>query len=156
MGTALTETEKKMALADFRFIMRFRVPFHDIDMLKHANHAAYIIWAESARCAYISEVLKQSIDGPQGTILAHLEFSYERPLDYLEEVAVGCRISRLGRKSFDFAYEIWSETHHRRAAHGVTSVVAYDYEKKASRLIPERMRKMVEAYEVVQPAQSAK
>lgn len=141
-----------MALADFRCISRFRVPFCDIDMLGHVNHASYVVWAETARCAYFDEVLRESLTGRCGIILAHLEFDYEQPLDYREQVAVGCRIGRMGRKSFDFLYEIWSESRQVRAARGLSTMVAYDYEAKTSIVIPERWREVVTAYEALAPA----
>lgn len=140
-----------MPLAEFRHISRFRVPFCDVDMLQHANHASYVVWAETARCSYFEEVLKEPLTGRSGIILARLEFDYEQPLDYREDVAVGCRISRLGTKSFDFSYEIWSETRQRRAAHGVSTMVAYNYEAGQSIAIPQRWRELVSAYEVTKP-----
>lgn len=141
-----------MALSDFRCITRFRVPFCDVDMLQHVNNASYVVWAETVRCIYFDEVLKESLAGANGIILARLEVDYEQPLDYREEVAVGCRISRIGRKSFDFAYEIWSETRQIRAARALSPMVAYDYTAKASIVIPERWREAIVAYETVAPA----
>ena len=140
-----------MPLTDFRCVNRFRVPYCDVDMLHHVNHASYIIWAETARCEYFTEVLKEPLDGTNGMILARLQFEYAQPLDYREEVAVGCRIARLGRKSFDFTYEIWSETRQLRAAHGVSSMVAYDYQAQTSIVVPERWRELIAAYEIVAP-----
>jgi acyl-CoA thioester hydrolase len=140
-----------MALTDFQCITRFQVPFCDIDMLQHVNNASYVVWVETVRCNYFAEVLKESLVGTNGVILARLELDYEQPLDYREEVTVGCRISRIGRKSFDFAYEIWSETRQLRAARGVSAMVAYDYKAKASIVIPERWREIITAYEVVAP-----
>ena len=140
-----------MPLTDFRCVNRFRVPYCDVDMLHHVNHASYIVWAETARCEYFTEVLKEPLDGTNGMILARLQFEYAQPLDYREEVAVGCRIARLGRKSFDFTYEIWSETRQLRAAHGVSSMVAYDYQAQTSIVVPERWRELIAAYEIVAP-----
>jgi acyl-CoA thioester hydrolase len=140
-----------MALADFRYVMRFRVPFHDIDMMQHVNHAAYIVWAETVRCSYFTDVIGGSLTGSKALILARLEFDYERPLDYGEQVAIGCRTARLGRKSLDLAYEIWSESCGQRAARGISAMVAYDYERKASQLIPDEWRKTVMAYETLKP-----
>jgi acyl-CoA thioester hydrolase len=140
-----------MPLADFRCVERFRVPYHDVDMLQHVNHAAYLVWVETVRCNYFVEVLKEPLNGVNGMILARLQFDYEQQLDYREEVAVGCRIARLGRKSFDFAYEIWSENRQLRAAHGISSMVAYDYQAQNSIVVPERWRELIAAYEVVAP-----
>ena len=140
-----------MALDEFSSITRFRVPFCDIDMLQHVNNASYVVWVETVRCNYFADVLKESLAGTNGVILARLELDYEQPLDYREDVAVGCRISRIGRKSFDFTYEIWSETRQLRAARGVSAMVAYDYSAKASIVIPERWREIIAAHEVVAP-----
>ena len=141
-----------MPLTDFSCVTRFRVPYCDVDMLQHVNHAAYIVWAETARCDYFADVLQEPLNGANGMILARLQFDYDQPLNYREEVAVGCRIARLGRKSFDFAYEIWSETRQLRAAHGVSSMVAYDYQAQTSIVVPERWRELIAAFEVVAPA----
>jgi acyl-CoA thioester hydrolase len=141
-----------MALTDYQCIMRFRVPFCDVDMMQHVNNVSYAVWAETIRCVYFAEVLKESLTGVNGVILARLELNYEQPLDYREQVAVGCRISRIGRKSFDFLYEIWSENRQARAARGLATVVAYNYEVKTSIVIPERWREIITAYEVTAPA----
>lgn len=136
-----------MELENFRCVMRFRVAFHDVDMLQHVNNAAYVVWAESVRCQYLAEVLEEPLDGMSSVILARQEFVYERPLEYREQVAVGCRVSRLGRRSFDFAYEMWSETHNYRSAYGTSAMVAYDYGSKSSISIPERWRERIAIYE---------
>jgi len=140
-----------MALADFRTLMRFHVPFCDIDMLQHVNNASYIVWAETVRCNYLDEVLGKFLSGTCGIILAKTEFEYLHPLDYREEVVVACRISRLGRKSFDLLYEVWSVSRKSMAARGRTVMVAYNFETKTSIVIPEEWRKAFTAHEVVAP-----
>jgi acyl-CoA thioester hydrolase len=145
-----------MALSEFRCVNRFRVPFCDIDMLQHVNNISYLVWAETIRCVYFDEVLKESLNKKSGIILARMEIDYEQPLDYREEVAVGCRVSRMGRKSFDFTYEIWSDSRQMRAAKAVSAMVAYDYTAKVSIVIPERWRGIIAGYEVVPPEDSLK
>lgn len=140
-----------MALTDFRCILRFRIPFCDVNMAQHAGNTAYVVWAETIRGIYFDEVLKEPLSVANGMILARQEFSYTLPLGYREEVAVGCRVSRIGHKSFDFAYEIWSETKSQLAAHAVSTQVAYDYETKSSIVVPERWRKIIAGYEVMAP-----
>jgi acyl-CoA thioester hydrolase len=135
--------------------MRFRVPFGDVDMMQHVNHAAYIVWAETVRCTYLADVIREPLNGSKGNILARLTFDYEEPLDFREEVAIGCRIARMGSKSFDFVYEVWSQTRHIRAARGLTTMVAYDYAAKTPIVIPQRWREIITAYEVVAPTVSS-
>ena len=144
-----------MALDEFRSITRFRVPFCDIDMLQHVNNAAYAVWAETARCLYFEDVLHESLSGTSGMVVAKLEIHYERALTYLEHVAVGCRAARIGRKSFDFIFEFWSEDSNQRAAYCHTTLVAFNFETKHSVPIPEKWRELIAAHEVVQPATGA-
>ena len=58
---------------------------------------------------------------------------------------------RIGRKSFDFESEIWSETRQFRAARVLSAMVAYNYPAKASIVIPARWRQLITAYELIAP-----
>lgn len=139
-------------LEDYRYIDRFRVPFFEIDMLRHTNHIAYIRWAETARCAYFEEVLGEPIAGRRGCIAARLEIDYRAQLEWREAVAIGCRISRFGRKSFDTEYEVWSEARNVLAASLLVKCVAYDYENATSIVVPDEWRRIAAEYEAVPPA----
>jgi acyl-CoA thioester hydrolase len=97
------------------------------------------------RSEYFAQVMKTPINGDQGIIQANIDFTYERQLKYREKIAVGCRISRIGTKSWDFAYEIWTYGH--RAAHGTTTVVAYDFVQQATIHIPAHWREAIAAFE---------
>jgi len=142
---------KRLALDEFSSITRFRVPFCDIDMLQHVNNAAYVVWAETARCVYFDEVLKESLTGANGMIVAKLDVSYERALTYREHVAIGCRVTRIGRKSFDVLFEVWSEDTNLRAATCHTTLVAFNFETKSSVAVPQKWREIIAAHEVVAP-----
>ncbi len=134
-------------LADFKLVTRFTIPFSDIDMLQHVNNVAYIRWCETARTEYFARVMHADIAGNRGIIQANINFTYERQLRFREVIAVGVRVSRVGTKSFDFGYEIWSETNKHRAAHGMTTVVAYDFPAQHTIEIPHEWRKAIEAFE---------
>jgi acyl-CoA thioester hydrolase len=140
-----------MALSDFSSVTRFQVPFCDIDMLQHVNNAAYVVWAETARCVYFDEVLGESLTGANGIILAKIELNYDRPLEYREHVAIGCRVTRIGNKSFDFLCEVWSESANELAAHCHSTMVAFNYDTKSSILIPQKWRDLIAAHEVIAP-----
>ncbi len=131
----------------FRFVQRFRVPLGDIDMLRHANNVAYVRWLETARCEYFAEVIDESIDGARGLVQAKLEITYERQIRYREPIAVGCRISRMGTKSFDFAYEVWSEADGQRCAHAIAPMVAYDHAAGHSIDIPRQWHERIAVFE---------
>ncbi len=134
-------------LEEFRFVQRFRVPLGDIDMLQHVNNVAYVRWLETARCEYFADVIGEPIDGSRGIVQAKLEITYERQIRYRELVAVGCRISRIGTKSFDFAYEVWSETDGRRCARALAPMVAYDHALRRSIEFPQQWHERIAAFE---------
>jgi acyl-CoA thioester hydrolase len=138
-------------LDDFRYTMRFRVPFQDVDMLNHVNNVKYVVWAETIRSAYFAEVLGEEIRGTRGMILAKLVVDYKRPIAYRADVAVGCRIARIGRKSFDIVYEVWDETENASAALITTTLVAYDYTTTSSIAVPEEWRAKAAAFETIPP-----
>jgi acyl-CoA thioester hydrolase len=134
-------------LEGFPLIMRFSVPFADIDMMRHVNNVAYIRWAETLRAEYFSRVMHGDINGERGMIQATINFTYERQLTFRERIAVGCSINRLGTKSWDFAYEVWSEEQNHRAAHGITTVVAFDFVANRTIAIPLEWRDAIAAFQ---------
>ena len=134
-------------LEGFPLITRFTIPFSDIDMLQHVNNVSYLRWCETLRVEYFTQVMKVPIHSERGMIQASVQFNYERALRYREAVVCGIKVSRLGTKSVDFAYEVWSETHGHRAAHGITTVVVFDFTRQRSVEIPQLWRDSIAAYE---------
>ncbi|MBV8433914.1 MAG: acyl-CoA thioesterase [Candidatus Eremiobacteraeota bacterium] len=134
-------------LEGFPLVSRFTVPFADIDMMQHVNNVAYIRWCEMMRSEYFAQVMNLPINGERGIIQANIHFTYERQLRYRESIAIGCRISRIGTKSWDFEYEIWSVTHGHRAAAGTTTMVAYDFVLQRTIVVPQEWRDAIGAYE---------
>jgi len=134
-------------LEGFPLVSQFTVPFADVDMMQHVNNVAYIRWCEMMRAEYFAQVMNVPINGDRGIIQANIHFTYERQLRYREQIAIGIRISRIGTKSWDFQYEIWSETHGHRVAHGTTTVVAYDFVARKSMPVPQGWRDAIAAYE---------
>jgi len=134
-------------LEGFPLITRFSIPFADVDMMQHVNNVAYIRWCETLRAEYFAQVMQTAINSERGMIQANINFTYEKELRYRENVAAGIRISRVGTKSWDFGYEIWSETHNRRAAHGTTTVVAFDFINHTTIEIPAGWREAIDRFE---------
>jgi acyl-CoA thioester hydrolase len=134
-------------LDGFPLFMRFTVPFSDCDMLQHVNNVAYIRWCETVRTEYFARVMRSDINSDHGMIQANIDFTYEHQIGYREEIAIGVRVSRLGNKSLDYAYEIWSISKGRRAARGTTTVVAFDFVNQRTIQIPQAWRDAVAAFE---------
>jgi acyl-CoA thioester hydrolase len=134
-------------LEGFRLIHRFRVPFCDVDMMRHVNNVAYARWAETMRTEYFGDVLEESIGGATGIILARTEIVYERPIAYRERVAVGGRVGKIGGKSFAFDTEVWSEDAGVRCATIGCALVAFDYETQQTIVVPDLWRAKIAAYQ---------
>ena len=134
-------------LEGYPLVSRFTVPFADIDMMQHVNNVAYIRWCEMMRSEYFAQVMNLPINGDRGIIQANIHFTYERQLRYREHIAIGVRIPRIGNKSWDFEYEIWSRTHGHRAAQGTTTMVAYDFVAQRTIVVPQEWRDAIAAYE---------
>jgi acyl-CoA thioester hydrolase len=134
-------------LAGFRYVQRFRVPFSDVDMLRHVNNLAYLRWAEQIRSEYFAEVLGSDITSEWGMIMATLNVVYEQPVQYRERVAIGCKIDRIGTKSFDFAYEIWSDDRALRCVRVSSTMVAMDYKRQQTITVPDDWRAKIAAFE---------
>ena len=139
-----------MALEDFSYRLDIRGVFHDIDYYRHANNVAYITWMETARIDYCKAAFDRPLGAPQNVIMASQSFTYERQLQHDDILVMGCRCSRIGRKSLDFTYELWGVA--GRAGHGVSTLVAFDYAANQTIEVPAEWRRRIAAYEVVPPA----
>ena len=149
---------RETALEAYRCVSRFRTAFHDFDYLKHANNIAYITWTETLRCEYMQDVLLTPIDGAEGWIMAKQSLEYLSQINYLERVAVGARIARIGTKSLEMIYEIWNDSTGELSARGTSTLVAYDFHRSVSIPVPRVWRERIRAFETtppVEPAQTA-
>lgn len=138
-----------MALEDFSYRLDIRVVFHDIDYYRHANNVAYITWMETARIDYCKAAFDRPLGAPRNVIMATQAFTYERQLQHDERLVMGCRCSRIGRKSLDFTYELWSAD--QPSGHGISTLVAFDYAANQSIEVPAEWRARIAAYERIPP-----
>jgi acyl-CoA thioester hydrolase len=138
-----------MALEDFSYRLDIRVVFGDIDYYRHANNVAYITWMETARIDYCKVAFDRPLGAPQNVIMASQSFTYERQVQHDERLVMGCRASRIGRKSLDFTYELWGAD--GRAGHGISTLVAFDYAANETIEVPAEWRRRIAAFEVIPP-----
>lgn len=128
------------------------VEFGEIDMLRHTNNVRYAVWAETIRSVYLADVIGEDIWGRQGMIIARHDLHYEAPVRYRDRLTIGGRITRLGKKSFDFETAVWVQARALRAFRAVATLVAYDYESERSIHLPEDWRTKIIAFEHIRPA----
>ena len=82
-----------------------------------------------------------------GIILAQTRCDFRSPLYVGEEIEVGARVDRIGRKSVDMSYAVRERRSGRLVAEGTSVQVAYDYGAKRTVEVPEEFRRKAAAFE---------
>ncbi|HTT16723.1 MAG TPA: acyl-CoA thioesterase [Thermoplasmata archaeon] len=131
---------------------RFSVTYHDLDVLRHLNHAAYLPMMETLRCAYYLDVIGRRDPTELDIIVAEASCRYLAPVTYgTELVGAIAPVRPLGRTSFTLAYRFRDAGTGRTTAVGRTVIVTYDYAAGAKREIPPERRRRLEA-DAIAPA----
>ena len=131
---------------------RFVVPYHDLDVLNHLNHAAYFPYMETLRCEYYLPLLGTRDPTNLDIIIAEATCRYLAPVGYAEEVlGEVAPASPLGTSSFTLLYRFVAERTGTVVARGRTVVVCYDYSTRAKKPIPAERRATLER-DAVDPA----
>ncbi len=132
------------AAARFRYPVEVR--FRDIDRMGHAHHSLVLVYFEEARAAYWREVAGQPDDGGVAYIIGEATVRYHARIQYPQRLEVRARVTRLGTKRWDMAYELRA-ANGALLASGTSAQVMFDYATGASVSIPEQIRRDIRAYE---------
>jgi len=121
---------------------------NDFDVLGHLNQAVYHELMEQGRIALLSGL---SADSNQ-YVLAHVELDYRREVPVsMREVVVESGIERVGRSSVRLLQRI-IRPDGELAAEGVSVLVGWDRERRASRQLTDAEREALEARTLAAPA----
>jgi len=105
------------------------VRFGDTDMMGHVNNASFSTYLEDARVAFFASA---HATGQPGLILARTELDFVAPAFFGRgPVRTSLWVEHIGTKSFRLGYTL--EQAGTVVARAATVLVAYDYEKDASR-----------------------
>ena len=133
-----------MEQSDFRFQYRVPVRFKDVDIGGHAHHSHALVYFEEARAAYWREVVGKAGLDDIDYILAEARIRYRERVLWPQELVVGVRVSKLGKRHFEMTYEVVGEDGTVLVT-GVTTQVMYDYDAGGSTTIPDGTRAAIEA-----------
>lgn len=114
----------------FPAAVRIEVRDRDVDAMGHVNNAVFFTYLEIARTAYYDQVFKDFQHHVPDFIMASVSCDYLGQVRRGTVLDVGVRISRVGRTSFDFEYEIRLEGKPDAVARGKSTQVRYDYAGK--------------------------
>ncbi len=130
----------------------FYVPYHDLDVLNHLNHAAYFPYMETLRCDYYLPLLGPLDPSRLDIIIAEAACRYLAPVGYGAELVGEVTPARpLGTTSFTLLYRFTIAGSTTVAARGRTVVVCYDYATNRKKPIPEDRRAVLER-DAIDPA----
>ena len=130
------------------FVHHERVRFGDLDAMRHLNNVVFLRYFETARIAYLRELVPwHRPSDPEsegfGLIFAECHINYRSPVHFDEDVAVHCSVGDLRRSSFRVYFRM--EVEERLAAEGYGVLVGFDYATQRAMTLPERLRKPLEA-----------
>ena len=136
-------------MADFRFYHLIEVRYGDLDPQGHVNNAKFLTYMEQGRVFYLKQ-LKLWEGGSflnLGVILADVQITFKKAVQFGDPLRVGVRISRLGNKSMTSEYRLEDARDASIFATGSSVLVAYDYQNNRSVAIPEEWRMAIRQYE---------
>ncbi len=120
-----------------------QVRFNDIDMAGHAHNAVYLSWFEQARMDLLRTFIERKHDWKvNGLILARNEVDYRAPVHLSDQVEVECWCDRIGSKSFDLRYALFTVKDGERQlrTEGRSVMVCFDYTSNTAIAVPDDWR----------------
>jgi len=151
-----------MPREQFACVHRLRVRWAEVDMQKVVFNAHYLTYLDSAIADYWRAI---ALPYPEGYVDRYAADIYLRKasVEYLEsaryedELAVLCRVGRIGRSSMTFLAEIWRDAPAPSGAPLITAELVYvnvalPAMKPAP--LPEDFVRRVRAYERTAPAEA--
>ena len=125
-----------------------RVRFGDLDAMRHLNNVVFLRYFETARIAFMRELLpahdpSAPESDPSGLIFAQCHIDYRSPVRFDEELRVVTRIGEIRRSSFQIRFEM--RVGDRLAAEGYGWLVGFDYVAQKAAPLPEALREVLTA-----------
>ncbi|HZN53852.1 MAG TPA: thioesterase family protein [Candidatus Polarisedimenticolaceae bacterium] len=127
------------------YTLAIQATLRDTDALGHVNNAVYVNWFEEVRTAYVCDRRGLTTLDQVDFILASTTAHFRSPVFMLEMIDMRCAPVRLGRSSWDLAYEGRARSDGRLVVEGTSTQVQYDYATRASTPIPPAWRAVLEA-----------
>jgi acyl-CoA thioester hydrolase len=133
---------KIYSLKDYDFWSKYKSRWGDMDGLRHLNHAAYLIYMESARIEFYQHlgIHTKRWDLKESTILVSIKIDYLQQAFHPCQLLIGQRISRVGNKSFDILTSIFRGAEERPLLQAIFTLVAFNYDINSSISVPEVFR----------------
>ena len=130
----------------YRFSIPYIVRVADVNYGGHVSNAAVLSFFQDARIAYLKQFGCSELDiGGSGIILPEAHVYYLAEMFLGDELRIGVRVSELRNSAFVMEYAI--ERNGTVTARGTTNLVAFDYQARKPRRLPEAFREAVRQFE---------
>jgi acyl-CoA thioester hydrolase len=119
------------------------VRFGDLDAMGHLNNVAFLGFFESARIAYLRELLPEHDPTDPvdfGLIFAECKINYRSPGRYDELIRTHVRPASVARSSFRIEFEMRADPDTRLLAEGYGVLVGYDYRNERAQPLPDDLK----------------
>lgn len=116
--------------ADLETSIAIPLRFRDIDALGHVNNAVYLTFLEAARVAYYQKAVGISEPEDFMVVIARVEIDYLAPIRLTDQVVCAIGVTRWGRSSFVFEYELSSPVTGVRFAKAQSVQVGFDFQRQ--------------------------
>jgi acyl-CoA thioester hydrolase len=130
----------------FRHVVSQEVAFRDLDAFGHVNNAVYLTYIETARLAYMRDVLGIDSLGQLLVIVASVRIDFRSRSTLGETLEIGSRTTEIGTKSFGLDHELRGPDE-RLVAAAATTLVAFDYAADGTMTVPEEWRERIASFE---------
>lgn len=118
---------------------RLQTRWTDFDKLGHITHAAYPIYFDEARDAFLTETVGPFEEFPW--VIAHVSIDYKREIVHpAREIVVRTEVTDVGRTSVTFEQHVDSGEGRGIAATSRSVLVAWDETGRAARAITDEER----------------
>ncbi len=135
-----------VARSDFWMTERIRVRFTEVDRQGIVQNGAYFTYFSVALNEYFRALpFNRDVENVPGAgfHVVRGDIEYAAPLRFDELFDIGARITRIGRSSFTFAYEIFRENEDQRIVSGSQVWVNTDQATRRSTALPDIFRDRV-------------
>ena len=130
---------KNLKPKDYNFTFPVASRWRDMDAIGHINNETILSYFEDVRVRYLSSL---SIDinsqsESNSVILASMKIDYYHQVSYPDIFDVGCRIIRIGTKSFDLLSSIFLKDSEKTLVSGLFTIVCFDYVEQKTIVVPD-------------------
>ncbi len=135
---------------NYRHSIPVQIRFVDIDKLGHVNNATILSYFETARVAYLNDVIGRENDWfGRGLILAHSEIDYLQPVYHDDKIIAHTRTIKVGTKSFTVENVLMRVDGKKEVlcAYATGVLVCMNYNEKLTAEIPEDWKIKLRGYD---------